>query len=192
MILAAGASELYDFGSSHRPGSTLKNTAEQDKNLSERELIFAMKAGIAAVERGDYRQGYKSLQVAYGHPKLIPPPDGLSHYGLCIAIMERQTRKGAELCRDAINQQFYDPAHFVNLVRLYIIRGNRKNAIDVLHEGLSRLPEDRKLLALREEIGYRSKPVVPFLDRNNPVNAALGKLRAAKAQPKAVAKPRPR
>lgn len=170
----------------------MKNPTEQEKPLSERELIFAMRAGIAAVERGDYRQGYKSLQIAYGHPKVIPPPDGLSHYGLCIAIVERQTRKGAELCRDAINQQFYDSVHFINLVRLYIIRDNRKNAIDVLHEALQRLPDDRKLLALREEIGYRSKPVVPFLARNNPVNAALGKLRAAKAPSKTPVRPRSR
>lgn len=170
----------------------MKNSLEQEKTLSERELIFAMRAGIAAVERGDYRHGYKTLQIAYGHPKLIPPPDGLSHYGLCIAIVERQTRKGAELCRDAINQQFYDSAHFVNLVRLYIIRDNRKSAIRVLQEALSRLPDDGKLLALREEIGYRSKPVVPFLERNNPVNAALGKLRAAASQPKTALKPRAR
>lgn len=143
-----------------------------------------MRAGIAAVERGDYRQGYKALQGAYGNGRVALPPDGLSHYGLCIAVVEKQTRKGAELCRLAIEQQFYDSSHFVNLVRLYIIRDNRRMAINVLHEGMSRLPDDHRLLELRVEIGYRERPVVPFLARNNPVNEALGKLRATTSKPK--------
>ena len=149
-----------------------------------------MKAGMVAVERGDYAQGYTALQAAYGNGKVVLPPDGLSHYGLCVAVVEKQTRKGAELCRTAIEQQFYDSVHFLNLVRLYLIRGNRRSAIDVLHEGLSRLPNDRKLLNVRAELGYREKPVIPFLHRDNPVNATLGKLRAASGKPKQKAKPR--
>lgn len=145
---------------------------------------------MVAVECGDYAQGYSALQAAYGNGRVVLPPDGLSHFGLCIAVVEKQTRKGAELCRTAIELQFYDSVHFVNLVRLYIIRGNRRNAIDVLHEGLSRLPDDRNLLAVRAELGYRDKPFVPFLHRDNPVNASLGKLRASSAKTKQKGKPR--
>lgn len=170
----------------------MKKSTDGAHTLSEKDLISAMKAGMIAVERGDYAQGYKALQAAYGDGKGALPPDGLSHFGLCVAVMEKQTRKGAELCRTAIEQQFYDSVHFVNLVRLYIIRGNRRNAIDVLHEGLSRLPDDRRLLAVRTEIGYREKPVVPFLHRDNPLNATLGKLRAAKTKTKPRVKPRGR
>jgi hypothetical protein len=153
-------------------------------------LAAAIKAGIAYVERGDYKQGYASLHAAYGQASETPPPsDGLSHYGLCVAVIEKQTSKGAALCRTAVNQQFFNSVHFVNLVRLYVIRGNRKAAVDALQEGLTRLPNDKALLRVREEIGHRKAPVVSFLPRSNPINAALGKLRRKKKPGAAAATP---
>jgi tetratricopeptide (TPR) repeat protein len=141
-------------------------------------LLAAIRAGIAATDRGDYKQGYHALAAAYGNGASQLPPDGLSHYGLCIAIVEKQTRKGAELCRLAISAQFYDSAHYANLIRLYLARGDRRQAVDTLHEALARLPEDWRLLRLRREMGYREKPVIPFLERNNPLNKTLGIARA--------------
>ncbi|MFA6956444.1 MAG: hypothetical protein WC538_11285 [Thermoanaerobaculia bacterium] len=157
------------------------NTPPDNAPRSEREIFAMIKAGVAYVERGDYKQGFASLNAVYGRSgELPPPPDGLSHYGLCVAILERQTRKGAALCRTAINHQFFNSAHFVNLVRLYIIRGNRKAAVETLHEGLTRLPNDRALLTVQDEIGHREEPIVGFLHRDNPINEALGKMRAKK------------
>lgn len=143
--------------------------------------MAAIQAGIAYVERGDYKQAYTLLHSAYGRSSETPPSsDGLSHYGLCVAVVEKQTSKGAALCRTAANEQFFNSVHFVNLVRLYIIRGNRKAAVDALQEGLTRIPNDRALLRVREEIGHRKAPVVSFLPRSNPINEALGKLRRKK------------
>lgn len=169
----------------------MKEQEEKKRQPSERELLAAIRAGVAYVDRGDYKQGYAALHAAYGRAALPGselPSDGLSHYGLCVAVVEKQTRKGAELCRTAIEEQFFNSVHFVNLIRLYLIRGNRKAAVDVLNEGLTRLPNDRTLLRVREDIGYRKPPVVTFLHRDNPINAALGKLRAKKV--KAPAKKR--
>lgn len=160
----------------------MRQTIEHEpKPLTGREFTAAIKAGVAYVERGDYKQGYAALNAVYGRGAEGLPSDGLSHYGLCVAVMEKQTRKGAELCRAAIDSQFFSAVHFVNLIRLYVIRGNRKAAVEALHEGLSRLPNDRALLRVREEIGYRQPPVVSFLHRDNPMNKALGKLRARKS-----------
>lgn len=157
----------------------MKLSTDTAPSLSERELLAAIKAGVAFVERGDYKHGYTALHAVYGRrTEAQLPSDGLSHYGLSIAVVERQTRKGAELCLKAIDEQFFNSVHFVNLVRLYIIRDNRKAAVEALHEGLSRLPNDRALLRLRDEIGYRQPPVVSFLPRANPINESLGKLRA--------------
>lgn len=162
----------------------MKKTPTGAAPPSERELIAAIRTGIAYVERGNYKQGYKALQVAYTSRIESLPSDGLSHFGLCIALIEKQTRKGAELCRIAIEDQFFNSIHFVNLVHLYVLRGNRKAAVEILHEGLTRLPNDSSLLEVREEIGYRKAPVVAFLHRNNPLNSALGRLRATKAPKK--------
>jgi len=156
----------------------LKDTKQGALPVTERELLSTIKTGIAYVERGDYRQGFAALQASYGRATITLPVDGLSHYGLCVAVLEKQTRKGVEFCRMAINEQFFNSMHFVNLVRLYIIRNNRKAAVDALQEGLKRLPDDAALLRVRDEIGYRESPVVAFLPRENPINSTLGKIRA--------------
>lgn len=166
----------------------MKEPKAGEQPQTERELIAAIKSGIAFVERGDYSKGFAALQASYGRATINLPADGLSHYGLCVAVLEKQTRKGVEFCRMAINEQYFNSIHFVNLVRLYIIRGNRKAAVDALHEGLKRLPDDAALLQVREEIGYRDSPVVSFLPRANPINATLGKLRR-KVKPGGPRKP---
>ena len=143
------------------------------------KLHVIIRAGIAAAERRDYAQAYKTLRAVYGVGDGAEMPlEGLSYYGLCVAIVEKQTRKGVVLCRSAIEAQFYDATHFVNLIRLYLERGNRKNAVDTLNEGLENLPNNAKLLRLRDEMGYRAKPMVPFLNRDNLLNVTLGKARA--------------
>ncbi len=140
-----------------------------------------LRTGITATDSGDYEKGYKALGAFYGSGLEGLPPDGLSHYGLCVAVVEKQTRKGVELCRVAMKAQFYAPAHFVNLVKLYIERDDRRNAVKVLEQGLRRLPGDPDLNRIRARIGYkvRAKTSIPFLSRGNPVNVLLGRIRAA-------------
>jgi len=139
-----------------------------------------LRTGIAATENGDYEKGYKALGAFYGSGLEGLPPDGLSHFGLCVAVVEKQTRKGVELCRAALKSQFYQPAHYGNLINLYIERDDRKNAVKTLEQGLRRMPDDPLLNRLRARMGYkvRVNPTIPFLGRGNPLNVLLGRLRA--------------
>ncbi|MGK2859634.1 MAG: hypothetical protein ACSLFQ_20730 [Thermoanaerobaculia bacterium] len=150
----------------------------ESNSPTDREITAAVRAGMAYVERGDYRQGYATLHAAYVRNDQSLPSAALSHFGVSVAVVENQTRKGEELCRRAIEEQFFNGAHVVNLVRLYVIRGDRKAAYDELQKGLARLPNDRMLLRVREELGRREPPVLPFLRRSNPINVALGRIRA--------------
>jgi len=140
-----------------------------------------LRTGIAATDNGEYEKGYKALGAFYGSGLDGLPPDGLSHFGLCVAVVEKQTRKGVELCRAALKAQFYEPAHFVNLVKLYVERDDRKNAVKVLEQGLRRIPGDPALNRISARIGYkiRAKAFIPFLSRGNPVNVFLGRIRSA-------------
>jgi hypothetical protein len=149
--------------------------AEQSDQIKD-----LLRAGIAATENGDYAKGYKALGSFYGSGLDGLPPDGLSHYGLCVAVIEKQTRKGVEFCRAAMKAQFYQPIHFANLINLYIERDDRKNAVKVLEQGLRRMPDDPQLNRIRARIGYkvRIRPTIPFLARQNPVNVFLGRIRA--------------
>ncbi len=42
------------------------------------------------------------------------------------------------------------------------------------------LAEHARLIAIRKELGFRSRPSVPFLERDHPINVSLGHARHAK------------
>lgn len=138
-----------------------------------------LRTGMTATEAGKYRKGYDALGTFYGSGLDGLPADGLSHYGLCVAVVEKQTRKGVELCQAAISAQFYQTVHYANLVKLYLERDDRRNAVKTLQLGLRRMPGDARLHELRRTMGYRRSPVIPFLGRDNIINVILGKFRAS-------------
>jgi tetratricopeptide (TPR) repeat protein len=116
-------------------------------------------------------------------PRIQTPKDasGLSFFGLCIALVRKQQIKLAiDLCRRAIELEFYNPDHYANLARVYSAAGNRKKAVETADEGLRLHPEDEYLINVRNSLGVRAAPPLPFLDRSNPINVTLGQARHAK------------
>jgi tetratricopeptide (TPR) repeat protein len=117
-----------------------------------------------------------------------PPPaslsaktaNGLSFFGLCLALVQKKFKPAIDLCKRAIELQFYNADHHANLARVYIAAGNRKKAVESVEAGLRIHPEDEYLHQVRKSLGIRARPAVPFLDRSNPINVSLGKARHAK------------
>ena len=105
---------------------------------------------------------------------------GLSFFGLCLALVEKRIKPAIDLCKRAIELQFYSADHHANLSRVYLAAGNRKKALETVEGGLKIHPEDDYLLSVRKMLGVRARPAVPFLDRSNPINVSLGKARRAK------------
>lgn len=141
----------------------------------------ALRRGIDAVRREEYLLGLTLLTDAYSG-KEMPPADGLSYYGLCLALVQKKFKPAVDLCRKAIELQFYHPEHYANLARVYMAAENRKKALAAIDEGLRVLPDDESLVELRVELGRRKKPVIPFLPRDNALNVALGRARHAKKE----------
>jgi len=106
--------------------------------------------------------------------------NALSYFGLCLALVSRKYKAAIELCKRAIDLEFYHGEHYANLTRVYAAAGNRKKAIDTAEAGLRVAPDDDELLRARKGLGIRSRPAVPFLDRSNPINVSLGQSRHAK------------
>jgi len=104
----------------------------------------------------------------------------LSYFGLCLALVSRKYKNAIDLCKRAIDLEFYHGEHYANLTRVYVAAGNRKKAIETAEAGLKVAPEDDDLLRARKELGIRARPAVPFLDRANPINVSLGQARHAK------------
>ena len=137
---------------------------------------------IALTKEGDYLHALTRFVEIYGKtdsPPLRNPKDasGLSYFGLCLALIQKKYKDGIDLCKRAIDLEFYNGDHYANLTRIYIATGNRKKAVETADQGLKLVPEHEMLTEVREELGVRKKPPVPFLDRSNPVNVQLGHAR---------------
>lgn len=145
------------------------------------ELILR---GKAAVRAEQYLLAVNTFAEVYGDGYRDGTAEGLSYYGLALALVTKKYRESIDLCRKAIKLQFLNPNHYVNLAKVFIAAGSRKKAVDALEDGLKVLPRDRVILAYWKELGVRSRPPIGFLSRENPLNVALGKARARrKAKP---------
>ena len=151
-------------------------------------------SAIALTREHDYLHALTRFVEIYG-TKESPPiqnakdASGLSFFGLCLALVQKNYRTGIDLCKRAIDLEFYNGDHYANLSRVYLAQGNRKKAVDTAEQGLKLVPEHDELLEVRKELGVRSRPSVPFLDRSNPVNVSLGQARHSK-RPDAARKKR--
>lgn len=141
------------------------------------QLNRAIQDGISAVRDEDYLKGLNLLAEGYSGQVEAVLPDGLSYYALCIALVQRKFKPAIDLCKKSIELQFYNAAHYANLARVYVAAGNRKKAVETADQGLKILPDDETLLAVRRELGLRSRPPLPFLSRENPLNRKLGQAR---------------
>lgn len=161
-------------------GARLTNQVEQDPSK-------AVRAGISAVKAGDYVRGLNLLSLAYNNSR-VTSPEGLSFYGLALAIVEKKYRPAIDFCKKAIELQFYNPDHYANACRVYLAAGMRRKAYETIQKGLHVMPEEETLLTLQSHLGQRARPAIPFLGRSNPLNQAIGKARHATTKRKRKSK----
>jgi tetratricopeptide (TPR) repeat protein len=140
---------------------------------------------IDATQEEDYLRGLNLFLDAYGTDDMpaiqtSKSAQGLSYFGLCVALVRKDYKQGIDLCRRAIDLEFYNADHYANLARIYLVMGNRKKALEAVESGLRLNINHDRLRAVRRMIGIRSRPAVPFLDRKNPINVSLGQARHAK------------
>ena len=105
---------------------------------------------------------------------------GLSWFGLTLALVRKEYKAAIDLCRRAMELEFYNGDHYANLARIYAAAGKRKKAVETAQEGLRVAPDNEYLHHVRDSLGVRASPAVPFLDRKNPINVSLGQARHAK------------
>ena len=147
--------------------------------------LTPIEEAIEAAQEEDYLRALTMFLDIYGTddaPPIRTPKDarGLSYFGLALALMRKQYKPAIDLCRRAIDLEFYNGEHYANLARVYAAAGNRKKAVETADAGLKVAPEHEYLIGVRKSFGVRAAPAVPFLTRNNPVNVSLGQARHAK------------
>jgi tetratricopeptide (TPR) repeat protein len=150
---------------------------------------------IRAAREEDLLRALTMFLDIYGTEESLPvttpkTAGGLSYFGLCLALVRKQYKPAIDLCRRAIDLEFYNGDHYANLARVYVAAGNRKKALETAEAGLRLSRDHDYLVRVRHSLGVRARPAVPFLERGNPINISLGQARHAKKVAEAERKKR--
>jgi len=152
---------------------------------------------IETTKEEDYLRALTLFVDIYGTEDSPPlqtakAASGLSYFGVCLALVQRKFKVAADLCRRAIDLEFYNGEHYANLARVYLAAGHRKKALEAVESGMKVAPENDSLALVRQQIGVRARPAIPFLDRSHPINVTLGQARHAKKLAEDATPPAPR
>lgn len=146
---------------------------------------FAIDEAVAEARDENYLRAFTLFIDIYGSEDAPPirttkDASGLSYFALCLALVQKKYRPAIALCRRALELEFYNSDHYVNLTKVYIAAGNRRKALETADAGLRVAPDDADLIDVRRQLGVRARPSLPILDRKNPINVSLGRARHAK------------
>jgi hypothetical protein len=175
------------------PKDTLDPRVVLHESGSDDPIEF-VRLGVEAARGEDYERGLIFLGEAYhraaaSHEGKFPSL-ALSYYGLCLALHKGKIRDGAEFCQLAIDKEFYNSEHYLNLARIWLAGRSRRKAVDAIQRGLAIDPLHPVLKRLQDEIGRRRKPVLAFLHRDHPLNVTLGRMRHGLTDKGKTRKPR--
>lgn len=98
-----------------------------------------------------------------------------SYYGYTCAMEHDLVQKGLKLCSQAADSGIPDPMIWLNLAKIYIKIGNRRNAIAAMQRGLKIERGHKEIVKYWKKIGMRRKPVIKLLHRDNLLNRFLGR-----------------
>lgn len=128
--------------------------------------------GIDAAEQGDFIAALHYLETAF---KTVDAPLINSYPGYCLAKAKGQMKQGASLCMAALQKDPGNPVHYLNLGRVYLAAGQKKQAIQILRKGL-KAGCDNRIVDELKNLGLRKEPVLSSLARDNLINKYLGML----------------
>ncbi|MCC7459727.1 MAG: hypothetical protein IT286_00360 [Proteobacteria bacterium] len=138
--------------------------------------------GIDLCEVDNYSAAHKLFQQAYnmfpGSPRIN------SWLGLTIGVVENKVGAGMQHCKKAIESDVPDAFFYRNIGKLFLLQKNKRSAIGAFAKGLQIDKGNKYILREWKTLGFRRKPVIGFLSRENKLNILLGKWTWKMAQSK--------
>ena len=128
--------------------------------------------GLDALSNGHTYLAMTCLEEALQHERT---PTVISCLAYCRAANGRDLDQAVALAREALEQEPTNAFFCLNLGRIYLIAGRRREAITIIRHGLAH-GKDKVLIDQLESLGNRKPPVIGFLSRSNPINKYLGLL----------------
>ena len=96
-----------------------------------------------------------------------------SFFAFCIAKERGEVQKAISLCNAAIKKEPANSFHYLNLGKIYLLKKNNKEAINIFRQGLN-YEENQQIVDELNKVGIRKPPIIPFLKRSNIINKYLG------------------
>jgi len=134
-------------------------------------MLDHLHSGIKEAKRGNTKLGIELLKNFINSGDF---PEAKAWFGYCIAYEKKDLSLGIDLCKDALNNNSQLSDGYLALARIYLLRGQRKLAIDTLQQGIRTQPNE-EISTLLRTLGIRKKPIIPFLNRRNFINVCLGR-----------------
>ena len=131
--------------------------------------------GLAAYRGGDAVGAHTLFERS--HRRAPTDARMMSWYGLTLVLVERNSNLGILYTDQALRIAGPEPELLLNQARAHLALGQRERAVKAIMRGLSASPLDPALKAAQSSMGWRRRPVIPFLGRSNPLNRWLGTLR---------------
>jgi tetratricopeptide (TPR) repeat protein len=153
----------------------------ESKRIDEVTPADYLRLVKAHLRNGKQKDAFRVLQQ--GSVMYPDDPVILSYYGCLQALVDKKHRSGVDTCKKAIillkkkrssGEEVLYPIFYLNLGRAYIAAGKKKDAIDAFEKGLQYDYGNSDLKKELRGLGTRKKPLVPFLDRSNPINKYIG------------------
>jgi Flp pilus assembly protein TadD len=138
------------------------------------EAVAALEEGLRRFREGDPEGAHEKFGQA--HRRAPSDPRIQSWYGLTLVLVEKNSNLGVVLVDEAVRNNRPDPELVINQSRVALALGQRMRAVRALERGLALNPGQPELLAAREAMGRRARPVLPFLSRRNWLNRMLGRI----------------
>jgi len=167
----------------HRQHERTINSIKVEKTKEEKTTAYHLDKVKTLLQRKDYTSALTLVTTAL--EQYPYEPFLLSYYGYLEAIVNKNYTFGINSCLEAIEildekipfgHEFFYPVLYLNLGRVYLLAGNKKDAIKTFNIGLAFDNENIDLMKEIRNLGIRKKPIVAFLPRLNPINKYVGKL----------------
>lgn len=147
--------------------------------MNSRSAEMSFRKGVQALDRGRYLESLalfeSALNLEEKNGNQTPRMKYLSYYGLSLSLAVGRTNEAIEMCERVLSVEFYNPDLYLNLARVYLSAGEKRHAFQTLCQGLRLEQGHPGLIAEIRKMGLRRRPVLPFLDRSNPLNRLLGR-----------------
>lgn len=147
---------------------------------------------ITLIDWGDTLNGLVTLE---GAPALRELPVVRSYLAYCMAKERGQYREAIRICEAALAVEPHNPAHYLNLGRVYLLAKHKSKALATFRKGLSadavkgtsanaectadaRAKQQALILQQLRQLGIRRRPPFPSLPREHRLNRVAGKVLA--------------